>query len=328
MELDHQLAAAIVARAMHDVGFNLNLMDATGTIIASGDSRRIGTVHQGAVEALRTGHSVETVEDTATEREGINLPFSHGGHPIGVVGITGPLDQVRPLARLVRSTVELLLVQDQVVAERTRTASRRELLAATLLDRSEPVDATVAAQARELGVDLDGWLVVLAPASPVPTTTREAAARQGGLWLRDDLLLCSASRAAALRCTLAPVDVHASSPAPSPGHAVAGARMTRHVARVLRLRGGQDEHHLSALARLAGDAADPACARLDDHPELVETLRAWVRNDLAASAAAADLVVHRNTLAYRMGRIQQLTGRDPRHLPDLIALMAHLMRRA
>ncbi|WP_067564043.1 PucR family transcriptional regulator [Nocardia acidivorans] len=47
------------------------------------------------------------------------------------------------------------------------------------------------------------------------------------------------------------------------------------------------------------------------HPHLMEALRAYLTHDHNRVAAAESLVVHRNTLNYRLNRIATLTGYDP-----------------
>jgi GAF domain-containing protein/sugar diacid utilization regulator len=46
--------------------------------------------------------------------------------------------------------------------------------------------------------------------------------------------------------------------------------------------------------------------------DLLATLRAWLSAGCSTAAAAEALVVHRNTVTYRLGRIEQLTGRTLR----------------
>ncbi|MFF2551055.1 PucR family transcriptional regulator [Nocardia sp. NPDC058058] len=50
---------------------------------------------------------------------------------------------------------------------------------------------------------------------------------------------------------------------------------------------------------------------LTGHPHLMEALRAFLTHDHNRVAAAESLVVHRNTLNYRLNRIATLTGYDP-----------------
>lgn len=47
-------------------------------------------------------------------------------------------------------------------------------------------------------------------------------------------------------------------------------------------------------------------------PELSLTLKVFTRNSLSPGKTAKDLFIHRNTLKYRLDRIYQLTGIDPR----------------
>jgi PucR family transcriptional regulator, purine catabolism regulatory protein len=65
----------------------------------------------------------------------------------------------------------------------------------------------------------------------------------------------------------------------------------------------------------------------DDASPLVDTLRAYLAHGCRPGPAAEELCVHRHTLAYRLDRIRDLTGRDPRsgeHLLEFgLALELH-----
>ena len=47
-----------------------------------------------------------------------------------------------------------------------------------------------------------------------------------------------------------------------------------------------------------------------DREVLLETLRTWYAEKGSTSTAAARLYVHRNTVRYRLRRIEELTGED------------------
>ncbi|WP_327084905.1 helix-turn-helix domain-containing protein [Nonomuraea sp. NBC_01738] len=67
------------------------------------------------------------------------------------------------------------------------------------------------------------------------------------------------------------------------------------------------------LAR-PGDGLVRLAAKLDpleDHPHLLETLRAFVGHGHNRRQTALDLHIHRNTLDYRLQRVTALTGLDP-----------------
>lgn len=59
--------------------------------------------------------------------------------------------------------------------------------------------------------------------------------------------------------------------------------------------------------------------KLDD-PELIETLEAFLRANLNLTQTAEDLNVHRNTVIYRLDKIADLLGRDPRNFEDAVEL--------
>ncbi len=79
----------------------------------------------------------------------------------------------------------------------------------------------------------------------------------------------------------------------------------------------------NALAQLAAKL-DP----LTDRPELMDTLRVYVRNGHNRRQSALDLNVHRNTLDYRLRGIAALTGLDPTGPEGFRLLAAALTARA
>ena len=68
-----------------------------------------------------------------------------------------------------------------------------------------------------------------------------------------------------------------------------------------------------ALRRFAADVLHTVAEHEERHGgDLLATLRAWLSGGCSTAAAADALVVHRNTVTYRLGRIEQLTGRGLR----------------
>ena len=72
------------------------------------------------------------------------------------------------------------------------------------------------------------------------------------------------------------------------------------------------------VARLPGP--DPAFAALLADPVLARTAEVWLDHAGSPQRAAAELVVHRQTLYYRLGRIAELTGLDLADGGDRLAL--------
>ena len=57
-----------------------------------------------------------------------------------------------------------------------------------------------------------------------------------------------------------------------------------------------------------------------EKPHLLETLRTYIACDMALQRTADELVIHCNTVAYRLRQIANLTGRDMRSVSDLAEL--------
>ncbi len=61
---------------------------------------------------------------------------------------------------------------------------------------------------------------------------------------------------------------------------------------------------------------------------LLSTLSAFFENDLSIKKTAESMYIHRNTLLYRLHRIKEITGLDPKKFDDAVQLMMALRMRA
>jgi sugar diacid utilization regulator len=74
--------------------------------------------------------------------------------------------------------------------------------------------------------------------------------------------------------------------------------------------------------RVLGEALAPVCAYdAERGAELLPTLRTYISSGFSPTRSAQELIVHPNTVLYRLKRIRELTGRDP-HDPDDLVLLA------
>lgn len=152
------LAREIVERTMKIIPFNVNVMDARGIIIGSGNPDRVGSLHPGAQLALAKQDTVE-IDSVATPnlpgaKAGINLPLTVRGTICGVVGITGNPDEVRQFGELVRVTAEMILEQALLIGELQHEKRYREEFVYQLANKSGISDAGMKAWAARLKVDL------------------------------------------------------------------------------------------------------------------------------------------------------------------------------
>lgn len=116
--LTYNFAQQIVDRMMKVIPYNVNIMDHRGVIIASGDSLRVGKVHRGAFEAIERGILIEVYNSSGGAKPGVNMPIYYNNEIVGVIGISGNPKVVGPFAELVKITAELLISQEYTFKEK------------------------------------------------------------------------------------------------------------------------------------------------------------------------------------------------------------------
>ena len=370
IELSTHLAQDIVARTMRIIPFNVNVMDAHGVILASGDAARVGELHDGALLALAKRATVEV--DAASSRlmhgakPGINLPLVVGGRLCGAVGLSGAPAAVRQFGELVRLTAEMILEQASLAGELQRDSRYREAFVLNLIRPDAGGRPDLEAWGRRLGVDLRRMQVVFLLELSASGTNPDLADDEALARLQRLQLALLARRPALLSATAGPhelvildvfepdaretdrvkalarrhetlaaqVDALADELAGAAailtmglasggtGAAAVSYQSAQAAARIGRLRDPAARRHsyygLALPVLLSGLDAGWQAAELRrplallgrerSGAGLLHTLRTWFACDESAAATAAALDIHRNTLDYRLRRIEALTG--------------------
>lgn len=158
LTLDRTLAQSIVDRAMTIIDGNVNVMDHSGVIIASGEPARIGQLHEGALLVLSRQGRVEIDAALAQQldavRPGVNLPLIADGRIVGCVGLTGDPQRIGQQAELVRMAAEAMLEQAGLLRLLARDARLREEVTLGLIRPDGPTPA-LAGWAERLGIALE-----------------------------------------------------------------------------------------------------------------------------------------------------------------------------
>jgi PucR C-terminal helix-turn-helix domain len=244
------------------------------------------------------------------------------------------LDALLDSAGLLMQYVDRIstVVADTYLAEREVLVSEEERRTRSLLDRlstDAPLDATALELAERLAVPLEPAYTPFAVVMPGRPPGRHAALaarlRQRG-WR---LAVTEGDRVVGL--TWKPLELAELDEGPdvllavgdtAPRSELAGARddlaLLAERGRRLGLRGRIEakEHLLEILVLRSPGAADRLRAEVldplagSDHDELRRTLDALVVHRFDRAATSAALHIHRNTLAYRLRRIEEITGLD------------------
>lgn len=121
------LAKKIIKEVRRLIDEDIIIVDVSGTIIASTDSTRIGSFHEGALLSSRDQKKMIITKDMENHlkgvKAGINLPILYQHNVVGVIGITGNPEKVSSYGELLKKMTELL-IQESYYAEQMELESR------------------------------------------------------------------------------------------------------------------------------------------------------------------------------------------------------------
>jgi carbohydrate diacid regulator len=340
--LTAELAREIAGETSRIVGHNVLITGRDGVVMGSGDTRRIGTLHEASLEVMRTlepaWHSAEQARRLSGVRPGMTLPIMLDGAAVGTVGITGSPRQVRQFGLVVQRQTEILLreavlLHSKLARERALTDLVRDI---ALYDADDTDADAIAGRAAELG--LDATIPRVVALADVPAAEPVRAVREFFGRPQDVVAEMAAGRVCLLAGPPGPLDrcqrlagaLNARIGVSDPATGVLGLRDAyRDAADALRIgplveagtlvytAGALRLHQLlAATGRQTRDRFTELTLgplRTEpDWPILRETLIAWAESGFHLVRAAARLHIHRNTLIYRLDKIATKTGRTAR----------------
>lgn len=156
--LDSAIAKQIVSRTMKIIGHNINVMNGQGVILGSGDPKRIGSTHEGALLAIAQNRNVEISQEVASGlhgvKPGINLPLHYQGQIIGVVGITGDPSELTHYGELLKMTAEMIVEQANLQDKLQWENRQREEFILQLIKAETDDDEQLHRWAKQLEIDI------------------------------------------------------------------------------------------------------------------------------------------------------------------------------
>lgn len=192
--LDDKLAQKLIDKLSGTMHYNVNVMDTTGTIIASYDTSRIGTFHETAYRMIKERTPIVEVhenEKLVGTRPGINMILENKKEVIGIVGITGDPDTLRPMALLFKAAIESLLefeLQQQALMKRT---NKKDRFFQQMIYREDRSASDLYTLATELGYRTDAMRIAIYIDLETEETFEEVAAVCKGnrMHKKDDMLI-------------------------------------------------------------------------------------------------------------------------------------------
>ena len=135
MEISRDLASSIIKEIKEIIGKDMNFIDSQGIIVASTDEKRVGTFHAGGVEAIKKDGIVviDWEEQYKGAKKGINIPIKFLGEPIGVIGISGDIDEVGKYGQIIKRMSEILVKESYFLRKRDEEEEYDRYIIETLL---------------------------------------------------------------------------------------------------------------------------------------------------------------------------------------------------
>lgn len=367
--LNKQLAQEIVDRTMSILGRNINVMDNRGVIIGSGDKNRIDDFHEGAVMVVDKGQGYAISDDEAEKlngvKAGINLPITFEGKIVGVIGITGPPDEIINFGELVRMAAELSLQQAVLMNEIQWDERLREELVSQIIHFEGTFDSLFLERSKRLGIDLQlprTAMVILTSDRKKSFSFLKSRLEKEDLYLmqHDRIVILkkipsgnNTNELAYLRkiaedwhngmkeylkldVKIAIGEYHEG----LSGTAKSFLQASNTLIAGLKLDADQHiftykDYYLPVFLLVASregltEDLDPlveVLSKKDPKGELTDTLRVYIETNGDMNGTSQQLYIHRNTLRYRLDKITEITGKDPRKTADLLHLYIALVNK-
>lgn len=350
--LTEKIAQDIVRETMNRLNRNINIMDHTGTIIASGDPARVNQIHEGASDVIRTKAPLLITKDNQEQykgaRPGINLPIEFQDQIIGAIGITGHPEEILEFGELVKMITEMMINQSFLASQIEWKQRMKEMIFEELV-KSDPNYDAVEQRLNLLNVKLTPPLQVsLIQLRENPLPNQELIQKMeelldvqhllvGFLKVNRLFILTSATpeqvikrRLEAVGAYLQHVGIHYHIGMGAPVAEQTNIWRSRDEAKLALLLGNRskgvtayaDIETIALVDRMDPEVKKKYVERVFAHltPKYVETAEAFFANNLSITETAKALFIHRNTLLYRLAKIKELTGYDPQQFKEAVSL--------
>lgn len=342
MELNQNLARIIVKQMMKKIPYNINMMNAEGKIIASGNPQRIGEIHIGAIQAMEEDEILPMSEyHNEHGQPGVNMPVKYQGKVIGVVGITGKPEEVVPLASLLKVATELLVNQ---LAKQEEIDDKRDKLNRFLFrwiqttnDLATKQNLKIEAEQLQINLNIERYVI------DFKTDTTTAKKIKLGF---DDFLLSRADDTQVIITSKHKVvksfanlakqlnlHIGISNKNIDVSKAFHQAQIAVNLAQTFHLSSQYysdilfiDKVLSSNLTFKNTQQKIHSLTTLDQGNDYLNTIFTYVKCNQIANQTAKKLHIHRNTLTYRLEKIRSITGLDPWNTEDLFQLYVEVLK--
>jgi carbohydrate diacid regulator len=317
-------ASLIVHKLMDDIPYNINIMDNKGRIIASGDDSRIGSPHMAAERAIREKRMVIVNEDTPFEKCGTNEPIIYQEEIIGVVGISGEPAEVQPFTKLVK-TIALMLIEDLDLYKKQEESNlAKEEFLHQLGEPVETYNTSIQKTAREKYHLFLGEKYYCIASSKESFLKRNYPGQEVFRFGKN--FLCFSNKLSVENRLKTDTMIVVSQVHHHLHKAIAELANTLKFLEFLTYKPDIYQTSDFYFANIMNFNLPPSrflLEKLVNALEFLPTLLIFVKNNSNINKTADELHIHRNTLNYRLNKLEQISGKNPHNAFELLELIYH-----
>jgi carbohydrate diacid regulator len=343
MKLSKTIAQKIVSEMMNVVPYNINVMDEKGVIIGSGDIKRIGNIHEGAIKAIENELINEVYEEDVRMKPGVNEPIIFNEKVIGVIGITGHPDEVRRFSKLVRVTAVLLIEQSKLDEEIQNKRLNKQKFYYELVHRKMEYDDEFYQRAKNYGIDLTKKCQVILVEGDINSQSFKTLCHKYSHYFELDnskavffittnqvykeLLIDLEKGEEINKISIGGEEKIAAVSLENAELAMEFGIKIKPSTSIYSYDDLKFFIHLSYENKASLVSLISNLDKAGNKLELIQTIQVYVEENGDINNVANRLNIHRNTLSYRLERIKQLTGKNPKNLLELFELLGGLIWR-
>lgn len=342
-KLNKILAKRIIERISRVLPHNVNITDVTGEIIASYKQEYIGKISSRAMHAVELEEPCIVYRDSEEDKKGIHFPIRFETQIVGVVEINGKPDEIMMIGQMVLMIAELIL-QNDAYHELAATKEMRlnDFFYEWTRRKEEAYDERFRYLAELFEVDLSVKrvaVIICMRRSRYSVLDQVRALLKAGDYLArqsvDEFLLLLKDSSSlekqiddimAITPDFARCYIGLSERIVS--KSVKQASRSREIAEALGYDGRKIHYSEVDMECMIADSVPTAevlalmevFQEQDKDEALRSTIAVYVRCGENQKDVCQRLFIHRNTLNYRLDKIEMLTGKNPRNARDLMTL--------
>lgn len=344
--IDRETAQYIVDTVKSVCGKDINYIDARGIIIASTDHSRVDSFHEIGYQVVTQGDTKEVSGDESFwgVQKGVNLPVFYHGKVIAAVGISGDVEEARKYAALAQKITTILLRERELEARGSQKRSKisymlRMLLRQDITDYTELKAFFKENGIRESGkyrmafVNVRSDVFAEGMTNPVLRVFEKISPwyiyEYPGEYV---LLLKESDTGKAIRLLQELTRVHEAEITAGMGmlkelsHISQSWQEARMAQRSVQGRKGFCLYEELGFEMLLGNVSEKVKTQYIAKilqglaSEDIQILKVYYSQDMSLQKTCELLNMHKNTLQYRLNRIREICGYDPRRFRDGVSL--------